>query len=108
MFRQHRQEQIMARKRSTKETYSQKLVGLATVGLPSPVQSVAKSRWGSRILLLLIPALVATGVISISWSGGLPSVTVNKDRAAVVGQEVRQEAIKAAERVKQYGDSNYR
>ncbi len=98
----------MARKRSTKETYSQKLVGLATVGLPSPVQSVAKSRWGSRILLLLIPALVATGVISISWSGGLPSVTVNKDRAAVVGQEVRQEAIKAAERVKQYGDSNYR
>jgi hypothetical protein len=108
MFREHRQEQIMARKRSTKETYSQKLVGLATVGLPSPVQSVAKSRWGSRILLLLIPALVATGVISISWSGGLPSVTVNKDRAAVVGQEVRQEAIKAAERVKQYGDSNYR
>lgn len=98
----------MARKRSTKETYSQKLVGLATVGLPSPVQSVAKSRWGSRILLLLIPALVATGVISISWSGGLPSVMVNKDRAAVVGQEVRQEAIKAAERVKQYGDSNYR
>jgi hypothetical protein len=108
MFRDHRQEQIMARKRSTKETYSQKLVGLATVGLPSPVQSVAKSRWGSRILLLLIPALIATGVISISWSGGLPSVTVNKDRAAVVGQEVRQEAIKAAERVKQYGDSNYR
>jgi hypothetical protein len=98
----------MARRRSSKETYAQKVVGLATVGLPSPVQTVAKSRWGSRILLLLIPALVATGVISISWSGGLPSITVNKDRAAVVGQEVRQEALKAAERVKQYGDSNYR
>jgi len=107
-LRGHRQEQIMARRRSSKETYAQKVVGLATVGLPSPVQTVAKSRWGSRILLLLIPVLVATGVISISWSGGLPSITVNKDRAAVVGQEVRQEALKAAERVKQYGDSNYR
>jgi hypothetical protein len=82
----------MARKRSSKETYAQKVVGLATVGLPAPVQTVAKSRWGSRILLLLIPVLVATGVVTISWSGGLPSITVNKDRAAVVGQEVRQEA----------------
>jgi len=96
----------MARRRSNKETYAQKVVGLATVGLPAPVQSVAKSRWGSRLLLLAIPALIATGVITVSWSGGLPNITVNKDRAVVVGQEVRQEAIKAAERVRQYGENN--
>jgi hypothetical protein len=105
-FESPRQEQIMARRRSPKETYAQKVVGLATVGLPAPVQSVAKSRWGSRLLLLAIPALIATGVITVSWSGGLPNITVNKDRAAVVGQEVRQEAIKAAERVRQYGENN--
>ena len=98
----------MARRRSHKETYAQKVVGMATIGLPAPAQTVAKSRWGSRLLLILIPLLVATGVITVSWTGGLPNITVNKDRAAVVGQEVRQEAIKAAERVRQYGDSNYR
>jgi hypothetical protein len=38
----------------------------------------------------------------------VPSISVNKNRAAVVGEQVKQEAIKAAERVRQYGDSNYR
>ena len=100
----------MARRRSSKETYAQKVVGLATstLPLPAPVQTVAKSRWGSRLLLVIVPALIATGVISVSWNGGLPSFSVNKERAAVVEQEVRQEALKAAERVRQYGDSNYR
>ena len=99
----------MARKRS-RETYAQKVVGLATstLPLPAPVQKVAKSRWGSRLLLVLVPALIATGVITVSWTGGLPSISVNQDRARVVGEEVKFEAIKAAERVKQYGDSNYR
>jgi hypothetical protein len=98
----------MARRRSSKETYAQKVVGIATIGLPAPVQSVAKSRWGSRLLLILVPLLVATGVITVSWTGSLPSISVNQNRAAVVGEQVKQEAIKAAERVRQYGDSNYR
>lgn len=100
----------MSRRRSHKETYSQKVVELATstLPLPSPVQKVAKSRWGSRLLVVLVPLLVATGVVTISWSGGLPSITFNKDRARIVGEEVKFEAIKAAERVRQYGDSNYR
>ena len=100
----------MARKRSHKETYAQKVVGLATstLPLPAPVQKVAKSRWGSRLLLVLVPVLIATGVITVSWTGGLPSISVNQDRARVVGEEVRVEAIRAAERVRQYGDSNYR
>ena len=100
----------MGRRHSRKETYSQKVVGLATstLPLPTPVQKVAKSRWGSRLLIVLVPLLIATGVITVSWTGGLPSITFNKDRARVVGEEVKFEAIKAAERVKQYGDSNYR
>ena len=100
----------MARKRSHKETYSQKVVGLATstLPLPAPVQKVAKSRWGSRLLIVLVPVLIATGVITVSWNGGLPSFTINKNRAAIVGEEVRQEAVKAAERVRQYGDGGYR
>lgn len=100
----------MGRRHSRKETYSQKVVELATstLPLPTPVQKVATSRWGSRLLLVLVPVLIATGVVTVSWTGGLPSVTFNKERARVVGEEVKFEAIKAAERVKQYGDSNYR
>jgi hypothetical protein len=106
----HCQEQVMARRRSSKETYAQKVVELATstLPLPTPIKSVAKSRWGSRLLLVLVPILIASGVVTISWTGGLPSITVNKDRAVVVGQEVQQEAIKAAERVQQYRATNYR
>jgi hypothetical protein len=100
----------MSRKRSRKETYAQKVVGLATTALPlpDPVEKVARSRWGARLLIVLVPILIATGVITISWTGGLPSVSVNQDRAAAVGREVKDEAIKAAERVRQYGESNYR
>jgi hypothetical protein len=35
-------------------------------------------------------------------------VSVNKDRAAAVGEQVTTEAIKAAEKLKQFGDSSYR
>jgi len=100
----------MARRRSSKETYSQKVVELATstLPLPSPVKSVANSRWGARLLLVLVPILIATGVVTISWTGGLPSISVDQNRAAIVGQEVKQEALKAAERVQQYRATNYR
>jgi hypothetical protein len=94
--------------RKSKESYAQQVVGLATSGLPSPVQKMAKSKLGSKLLLLLVPILIASGVISISWSGGLPSISVNQQRAAVVGEQVKDEALRAAERVKQYGDSSYR
>jgi hypothetical protein len=69
---------------------------------------MAKSKLGSKLLLLLVPILIASGVISISWSGGLPSISVNQQRAAVVGEQVKDEALRAAERVRQYGDSSYR
>ena len=63
--------------------------------MPAPVQQVAKSKLGSKLLLLLIPILIATGVISVSFSGGLPSITFNKERATAVGRQVTTDAIKA-------------
>jgi hypothetical protein len=97
----------MAR-RGRKSSYTQKVVGLATVGMPAPVQKVATSRWGARLLIVVVPVLIATGVLTISWTGLLPSISVNGQRAAVVGEQVKTEAIKAAERVKQYGGNSYR
>lgn len=94
--------------RKKKTSYSQQIAGMATMGLPAPVQKVATSKLGSKLLLLLIPVLIASGVITITFSGGIPTINVNKERAAAVGRDLETEAYKAAQRVKQYGDSSYR
>lgn len=94
--------------RKKKTSYTQQLAGVATMGLPAPVQKVATSKLGSKILLILIPFLIASGVITITFSGGMPTINVNKDRAAAVGRDLQTEAYKAAQKVKQYGDSSYR
>jgi hypothetical protein len=96
------------KKKKSSESMSQQIAGMATMGLPAPVQKVAASKWGSKILLVLVPALVASGIITISFTGGMPSVNVNRDRAAAVGRDLSTEAYKAAERVRDYRESGYR
>lgn len=96
------------KRRKSKSSVTQQIAGLATMGMPAPVQKVASSRWGSKILLILVPILIASGIITISFSGGLPTVNVNRDRAAAVGRDLTTEAYKAAERVRDYGGSSYR
>jgi hypothetical protein len=96
------------KKSKTKTSYSQQIAGIATMGLPAPVQKVAASKYGSKILLLLVPILVASGIITISFTGGMPKINVNQERAAAVGRDLQAEAYKAAERVQQYNDRTYR
>lgn len=92
----------------SKTSMSQQIVGIATMGMPAPVQKVASSKWGSKILLLLVPILVASGIITISFTGGMPTVNVNHERAAAVGRDLRNEAMKAAEQIRTYDESGYR
>jgi hypothetical protein len=91
----------MASKKKSKKTLSQQVVGVATAGLPAPVQKVASSKWGSKLLLVLVPLLVASGVITISFSNGKPSIQVDQQRARVVSEELREDAVRAAERVRE-------
>lgn len=90
----------MAKKKKSQKSMAQQVMGVATMGMPAPVQQVASSKMGSRLLLLIVPVLVASGILTISWSGGLPSFSINHQRAAEVGEQVRSEAIKAAERLR--------
>lgn len=94
--------------KKSKTSYTQQIAGIATMGLPGPVQKVATTKWGSKLLLLLIPALIASGIISISFSGGIPSINVNQQRAAAVGRDLSNEAYKAAEQVRTYNEGRYR
>lgn len=88
-----------------KKTMAQQAVGLAAPMLPAPVAKVAGSRWGSRLLILLLPFLFATGVLTISWNNGIPTVNFDRAKALIVGQKVgervQQEAVRVAQDVRE-------
>ena len=86
---------------SKKKTYAQRAVGLASPVLPAPVAKVVGTRWGSRLFILLVPFLLATGVLTISWNNGIPSVNFDRARAMVVGQQVGQRVETEARRAAQ-------
>ena len=89
----------------TKKTMVQQAVGLAAPMLPAPVAKMAGSRWGSRLLMLLLPFLFATGVLTISWNNGIPTVNFDRAKALLVGQQVgervQQEAVRVAQDVRE-------
>lgn len=89
----------------TKKTIAQQAVGLAAPMLPAPVAKVAGTRWGSRLLMLLLPFLFATGVLTISWNNGIPTVNFDRARALIVGQQVgervQEEAVRVAQDVRE-------
>lgn len=86
---------------SKKKTIAQRAVGLASPVLPAPVAKVVGTRWGSRLFILLVPFLLATGVLTISWNNGIPSVNFDRARAMVVGQQVGQRVESEARRAAQ-------
>jgi len=79
---------VASRKKKSKQNAVQMVAGVATMGMPAPVQKVASSKVGSLLFLAAAVVAIATGAITISFSGGLPSVKVNEARA----QELRQQA----------------
>ena len=88
-----------------KKTMAQHAVSLASPVLPAPVAKVAGTRWGSLLFVLLVPFLFATGVLTISWNNGIPSVNFDRARALIVGQSVgervQQEAVRVAQDVRE-------
>jgi hypothetical protein len=90
---------------SKKKTIAQQAIGLASPVLPAPVAKIAGTRWGSRLLILLLPFLFATGVLTISWNNGIPTVNFDRARALLVGQQVgervQQEAVRVAQDVRE-------
>jgi len=87
-----------------KKTYAQQAVGLATMGLPlpSPVQKFFTTRLGALLFVVAVPALLATGVITVTFNNWMPSVQFNQQRAAVVGKQVEGQALQAAQAAENY------
>ena len=65
------------------------LVWLA-YGMPAPVRQVVTSRWIAMLIVIVVPILVVTGVLSISWNGYQPSFNIDQKRAVQVERDVEQ------------------
>jgi hypothetical protein len=76
--------------KTKKRTAAQRIVGLATTGMPAPIKMAAGSRLGAPLTLLVAGGLVATGIVTIQWTGGLPKVSVDRQRAEQVTETVKQ------------------
>jgi hypothetical protein len=92
----------------SKQTFAQQLLGIVTYGMPAPVRQVVTSRWVSTLIIIVVPALVLTGIVTISWTGGRPNFTVNKQRAEQVEREVEQQATRAAQELRSLQDARRR
>jgi hypothetical protein len=90
---------VASRKKKSKQNAVQMVAGVATMGMPAPVQKVASSKIGSLLFLAAAVVAIATGAITISFQGGLPSVTVNEARAQQLRQQVETQARMAVGRI---------
>ncbi len=90
---------MASRKKKSKQNAVQMVAGVATMGMPAPVQKVASSKIGSLLFLAAAVVAIATGAITISFQGGLPSVTVNEARAQQLKQQVETQARMAVGRI---------
>ncbi|MES1213440.1 MAG: hypothetical protein ABUL64_02540 [Singulisphaera sp.] len=85
--------------RSKKKTVAQQVVETAGVGLPAPVRNVVATRWGARLLIVAILALLATGVATVDWDGWRPRLKIDRERLQEVRQEVRDEVKMVADKI---------
>ena len=92
----------------SKQTVAQQLLGVVTYGMPAPVRQVVTSRWVSTLIIIVVPALVLTGIVTISWTGGRPNFRVNEQRAEQVEREVEQQATRAAQELRSLQDARRR
>ena len=89
--------------RSRKKTAAQHVMGVASMAMPAPLRDIVTTRWGARLSLLVVAAMVSSGVLSVDWTDGKPHVQVNKERAREVENNLEQ---RLAGRVDQFDDKH--
>jgi hypothetical protein len=67
------------------------MLDLGLIFAPAPVRKVASTRWGSKLVLIGLAALLAKGILSIRWVDGKPQFSFDRQKAAEVKQELTQD-----------------
>jgi len=89
--------------RSRKQSLAQNVVGVATTGMPQPVRKLLGGRFAALLIVVAIPVLFATGVVSLKWEEGRPRLQFNQQRAA----QVEQQAVQKVQTLsKKYADQD--
>ncbi len=82
----------MARsRRYYRRSTSQRAASLLAFALPAPIQRIAETQLGSSLLVLGIPALIVVGILQLEWNGGLPHLTIDRNRAQEIRNAAREE-----------------
>ena len=81
----------MARSRRRKTTSTQRIAGLVALGLPAPMQRVADTRLGSLMMLIFIPAMIISGVLTVDWNNGRPTLNLDRNKAQQIKQKAESE-----------------
>ena len=97
----------MSRSRRTKSrSSSQRAISLLASTLPGPVQRIAETTIGSTLLIFGIPILIVAGVLQLDWTGGIPHLSVDRDRAAQLKNAARGELQRIApNQIQEWEDS---
>ena len=75
------------RRRRRRTTTTQRIARVATVGMPYPVRAAAGTRFGSLLLVLGLPLLLVTGIMTIEWDSNGPRFRFHRERAEAIHQE---------------------
>jgi hypothetical protein len=78
----------------SKKLFSQKVVNAATTGMPSPVRKFSGNRIIAAVIVLSLPVLLATGVVSVKWENGRPRLSSNQQKSAEIKREAAEEIEK--------------
>ena len=91
------------RRRRRRTITTQRIARVATVGMPYPVRAAAGTRLGSLLLVLGLPLLLVTGIMTIEWDSNGPRFRFHRERAEAISDLVGADAVAlsaALERVK--------
>jgi len=91
-----------------KQSVPQQIMGLVSYGMPGPIRQVVTARWVSLLIVVVVPILIATGVVSLSWNGSRPGFTVNERRAEQVEHEAEEDVLRAAQELRSLQDARRR
>lgn len=90
----------MARRRKRRPTVAQSIIGVATAGMPQPVRSVLANRSVATLITIALPILLVTGIITIQWDKGLPTISVDQQRA----KEIKAQAAESLQKLREKED----
>lgn len=73
----------MARSRR-KKTTQDRLIDAALYAAPGPIRTIASNPLGFRLLMIGGAILMATGIMTLDWSDGMPHFKIDRSKASQV------------------------